>query len=129
VVRPWWEGASGWGWTPRWSEPASVAFQVEAAGSWTIAVKPLTEARRWDAHSRLAGHGDDVIFVTGEVGPFATATLRHDGKGNFAVWVYSPDEVDLVVNEIGRYRGQVVLLESALLLEITASADWSIALD
>lgn len=104
----------------------SVAFKVESNGSWTLTVKPLSRARIWAPDGAISGNGDDVLFVFPEPEPFTIVTLKHDGDSNFAIWAYSGDDTDLLVNEIGRYSGDTVVGSDLLLLEITADGSWSI---
>jgi hypothetical protein len=43
-------------------EPTAV-FQVQADGSWTIALKPLSAARPWNGTGTLSGRGAEVILT------------------------------------------------------------------
>jgi hypothetical protein len=54
--------------------------------------------------------------------------LSHRGSGNFAIWAYGESSRDLLVNEIGRYSGEV-FLGGATLLEIVADGSWSMTLN
>ncbi len=68
-----------------------------------------------------------MVRLTGDASDgFATLKLTHRGDGNFAIWAYGSD-TDLLVNEIGRYTGEV-LLGDAVVLEITADGPWTMAL-
>ena len=107
----------------------TVAFEVTASGSWTITVKPITSARKWDGATKLSGKGDDVVLMDPPTGLFETATIKHAGESNFAVIAYASDGSDLIVNEIGSYTGQVVLPDATLLFEVTADGSWTIAID
>jgi len=106
----------------------SVAFKIESNESWTITVKPVTRARRWDGAARLAGTGSDVIQLTSPTSGLTTATITHQGQSNFAVWAYSSDGRDLLVNEIGRYSGESLLPDGTLLFEIEADGAWTMTL-
>jgi hypothetical protein len=61
------------------------------------------------------------------------ATFTHNGSGNFAVWTVdsSGEETDLLVNDIGRYRGRVLFDESdhSVAFSITASGTWTATID
>jgi len=84
-------------------------LKVTSNGSWTIEVRPITSARHWDGTSALAGKGDGVVILTN--GSFGTTTLKNKGESNFAVIAYSTDGeyLDLLVNDIGSYKGEVLL--------------------
>lgn len=103
----------------------SVAFKVTAAGSWTIAVKPITSAAQWSGASSVTGKGDQVLYVTGDVSGLATFKITHKGTSNFAVIAYTDTESDLLVNEIGNYSGEQLLPSGTLLVAITADGTWA----
>jgi hypothetical protein len=106
----------------------SVALRVEARGNWEIVVKPVSAARRWDATDTLTGRGDDVVIIFAPVVGLATSRLEHRGQGNFAVWIYTEDgRRDLVVNEIGRYDGEILVRAGAILLRVEADGRWSMS--
>lgn len=101
------------------------AFEVEADGSWTITIRPVTEAFRWDGTETLSGTGDDVVVLDPPSSGLSSTTLTHAGGGNFAIWGYSSDGTDLLVNEIGNYSGEVLLADGTFVLEITADGPWT----
>jgi hypothetical protein len=105
----------------------SVAFEVTASGSWTIRVKPISAARVWEPTGSLKGKGDDVVQLTPPATGLSATDVRHTGKGNFAIWAYSTDGTDLLVNDIGRYSGQVLLPDGTFLLAITADGSWTMS--
>lgn len=52
--------------------------------------------------------------------------LTHNGQGNFAVWAYSGDERDLLVNTIGAYKGTTLLVaDGPVILDLTADGSWT----
>ncbi len=101
------------------------AFEVEADGTWTITIKPVTEAFTWDGAEQLAGTGDDVVILDPPPTGLKSTTVTHAGDGNFAIWAYGP-ETDLLVNEIGNFSGEVLLSEGTFLFEITANGPWTV---
>jgi hypothetical protein len=84
-------------------------LKVSAGSSWTIEVRPVAAAKYWDGMSAFTGKGDYVLNLTGS--SFGISTIKNVGKSNFAVVVYSQegDYLDLLVNEIGSYNGEVML--------------------
>jgi hypothetical protein len=103
----------------------SVAFSVEADGAWTAVIKPIELARAWNGATTIGGHGDDVVRVDPPTSGLSTTTMIHNGASNFAVWSYGLYSVDLLINEIGAYSGEVLLADATVLFEVTADGDWS----
>jgi hypothetical protein len=96
-------------------------LEITAGGDWHVEVHPLTAARTFvDA---IDGQGDDVVTFLGDP---SVGQLTHGGTSNFAVWHYTTDGSDLLVNEIGGYDGSVPI-RGAGVLEITADGPWRIA--
>jgi hypothetical protein len=94
-------------------------LQVRAHGAWTLKIKPVTAARSVDA--RAAGTSDDVLRYTGTTG---LATFDCRGGLNFVVTYYGQKNA-VLVNEIGRYHGQVALEKGPALISVKANAAWS----
>jgi hypothetical protein len=103
----------------------SDAFDVEADGAWTITIRAVTEAFRWNGGEVLTGTGDDVVILDPPSSGLRSTTLTHSGEGNFAVWAFSSSGVDLAVNEIGQFSGEVLLADGTFLMEITATGPWT----
>lgn len=99
--------------------------QVNAKGSWTLTVGGLGTARQISSPP-TDGTGDDVLLISS---PKDVATLSHAGRGNFAVWAATErGGVDLVVNEIGRYDGTVMLPADGggMLIAVEADGEWTL---
>jgi hypothetical protein len=114
---------SGW----VYIEPGMNRLKVSAGSSWTIEIRPIASARHWDGASPLTGKGDYVVTLTNSA--FGITTIRNKGKSNFAVIAYSEegDYLDLLVNEIGSYSGEVMLpLDDPIVLSIhSVGGTWS----
>ena len=95
-------------------------LKIQAQGSWTATVKPLSSVRHFSG--KIAGRGDDVVLYKGGA---KVATIKHSGTSNFIVMAYNKDGADLLVNEIGKYKGQSVLSQTSY-VTITADGAWSI---
>lgn len=104
----------------------SVAFEIEASGSWQIVVQPVTAARVWEAGAAGAGTGDDVLLLEEPPTGLVVSTIKHTGTSNFAIWSYSLDGADLLANEIGAYSGEVIIPPGTYVLAITADGAWSL---
>ena len=104
----------------------SVAFKVEADGSWTIVIKPVTSASAWNGTSVLKGAGDDVVRISPASSGLVTLDLEFKGQGNFAVESYSDDGGSLLANEVDNFKGHVLLPSGSFLLSVTADlGTWS----
>ena len=102
-------------------------FAVEAEGKWTIEISSLSNLRSFNVPGKFEGKGDDVIsFHANKLNPPDTATFTHSGKSNFVVYGMSGDGRDLLVNEIGQYKGQKVLERDTFLFIIQADGAWSV---
>ena len=104
-------------------------FKITSSGTWTIEVKPVTASRHWDGSSALTGKGDNVVILTG--GASGITTIKNKSRSNFAVIAYTldGDYLDLIVNEIGNYNGEVLLPdEDTMVLTIHAvGGTWSMS--
>lgn len=102
-------------------------LQINAKGAWTLTVGGLSSARIVEA-TPVDGKGDDVVLIRSAKD---TASFTHSGKSNFAVIATSDDEgSDLVVNEVGKYSGTVILPVSggdSLLVSIQADGAWTMS--
>jgi hypothetical protein len=108
----------------RGDQPVPSMIEVDADGAWSIDVLDLTEASRWDGVGPINGMGDSVFIAPG--GSPRTAPMRweHNGARNFAVHVFTDDEVRLVVNEIGAYLGTVVMPAGTFMVVVEADGGW-----
>jgi hypothetical protein len=104
----------------------TVAFKIGSNGAWTATIRPTSAARAWDGASKASGKGDDVLLVNPPVSGLATATVTHSGSANFVVESYTADVSDLLVNEIGKYTGEVQLPDGTMLIAISADGAWRI---
>ena len=106
------------------SDQHFVAFEVEADGRWVVRILPVTRAKQWNGRQTLDGRGDQVIRLDPSSSGLVSTRIRHDGSSNFAVMAYG-DTTELLVNEIGRYRGESLLPNGTIVLEISADGRWS----
>ena len=104
-------------------------FKVSSSGSWTIEVRPIEAARQWDGASPITGKGDSVVTLSG--GGSGITTIKNKGHSNFAVVAYALDGeyLDLLVNEIGSYNGEVLLPDQdpVLLVIGAVGGTWSLS--
>ncbi len=102
-----------------WSDTETSKLKITAGGAWTITLVPLQKVKSFNGKAPITGTGDDVFHYTGEIG---SATFTHDGGSNIAVKTHGLDP-DLLINEIGPYKGTVVWAPG--LYTVTADGNWS----
>ncbi len=96
-------------------------LEITADGPWTVTARPLAESPMMDSISE--GSGDEVLLY---VGDDSRLTATHDGDSNFAIWAWSTNGRDLLVNEIGPYEGTVRIDPAAMVIEISADGNWTL---
>lgn len=101
-------------------------FEINAPGDWSITILPLSAARVLNVPGQIQGQGDDVIALDGGQPDIAAISGNQTGAGNFAIYAYTPNDRDLIVNTIDPYSGSVPLDSNALVLVIHAVEDWTI---
>ena len=74
------------------------------------------------------GRGDSILELPGNTSQYLKATFTHDGDGNFIVTSYDARNQysELLVNDIGRYRGTTRWDPDAAFLEIKADSEWTL---
>jgi hypothetical protein len=107
----------------------SVAFAVESDGAWSIEVRPLSDARTWDATDPLFGNESAVVSVVPRTSAGADAIVIYDGDGAFALSALTAGGRQHLIDEVGAFRDDVVLPTGTSVLEIDADAAWSITPD
>ena len=106
---------------------------VTADGSWTLELlRPTTRALE-PVLGRFAGSGSTVVGVRSRADRELVVTATHRGESNFVVYLIGFGSLsgrELVVNEIGRYRGQALVEVPAgtLLLWVQADGPWTVRL-
>ncbi|MEU5867668.1 MULTISPECIES: hypothetical protein [unclassified Nonomuraea] len=99
-------------------------FTIKADGAWTLTLKPITMARQWTG-SRISGRGDDVLLLSPASSGLSTVKADHSGSSNFIVHSYTEEMQNGLINEIGSYRGEVLLPDGTLLVTIHADGRWA----
>ncbi len=97
-------------------------LEIDADGSWTLTVRPMTQARVMTGS--LNGHGDEIVRY--QAGSVMHST--HHGTSNFVIWALRNSGAlhDLIVNEIGPYNASDVVPAGTAFLEITADGNWTL---
>jgi hypothetical protein len=112
-----------------WVNAGVTRFQITADGPWTVSIKLVTDATAWDGSAPLSAKGDAVLMLAGAASK--AMAIEAKGKDNFAVLAKSPegDYLDLLVNEIGNYSGEVLLPDAdPIVLEIHGDGEvWTLS--
>ena len=105
-------------------------LSITADGPWRVVIKRLSRAPRWGVDPKT-GAGDAVLRLDPAVPNRGLHVLRarHGGPSNFIVaTVLGGREDELLINEIGSYRGRVRLPNGTQYLTITAAGGyWRVA--
>lgn len=95
-------------------------LQITADGAWTITLKPV-----WKASALPSSRtGDGVYLFNKRAGALK---LTHAGSSNFVVWQHTGGRYgrDLLVNEIGTYKGTVPTQGGPSVIEVQADGRWT----
>ncbi|AWS45473.1 hypothetical protein DKM19_33245 [Streptosporangium sp. 'caverna'] len=99
-------------------------LKIEADGTWSLRLKPLSMARAW-AGPKASGRGDDVLKLDPQSSGLTTVQARHSGSSNFIVDSYAENGGEGLINEIGSWKGEVLLPDGTKLVTIKADGTWS----
>lgn len=101
----------------------TVYLQVKADGNWVINLQQLNPDGLSKVHSNsYKGSGDDLLFIEKD---YSGATFNYSGDHNFIVKSYGKKS-DLLINEIGKYNGKVIIPRGIIILEIKSEGNWTI---
>ncbi|MGL4484549.1 MAG: hypothetical protein ACRCUS_06320 [Anaerovoracaceae bacterium] len=101
---------------------APTKLQITADGNWSIEFKPISEASKLEYGKRYKG--SKILYFDGYEN--FDAKIEHLGKSNFAIWLAGLDEKDLLVNEVGKYKGVVPINDISGFFIVEADGKWSI---
>lgn len=98
-------------------------LEINADGNWSIKLTQLsTSALSKMSSSSYKGNGDDLLFIHKD---FTTGKFVSTGDSNFIVLSYGKD-IDLLINDISPYQGEVLIPNGTSILEIKAEGPWSV---
>lgn len=113
------------------SSPAATAPTESASPTATSDPAPEPEPETVTPQS-FSGTGSEVVILEPLGDAVFYAHVTHDGSSNVALWSVDENgqDIDLLVNEIGGYEGEVALNfdDDPAALRIEADGDWSIEL-
>ncbi|MBE3011712.1 hypothetical protein IL992_21270 [Microbispora sp. NEAU-D428] len=99
---------------------------IRADGAWTATFTPLNKARCW-CSATIRGRGDQVLKLSPTRG-LRTMRATHGGEANFIVHAHTRtgSYSDLLINDIGRYKGKVLLPSGTRLITVHADGPWTL---
>ena len=100
----------------------AVKLKIDADGAWTVKISSLENAPTLDLPVKQ--EGDRVYVYNGKAADWAIA---NKGKGNFVVIQQTSIMPNLMVNEIGRYKGTVPATAGPNVVTVQSDGAWSIA--
>ncbi|MEW9532337.1 hypothetical protein [Microbispora sp. NPDC049125] len=103
----------------------TAALKIQADGSWTVTLEPLSMTRVWSG-AAVDGRSDDVVRLDPRSSGLTTVNARHSGSSNFIVDAYTENGEENLVNEIGSWHGEVPLPDGTILVTIKADGVWSL---
>jgi hypothetical protein len=99
------------------------SLKIRADGRWTVTVQVADKAPKWTGK---ASGDDDAILAVDPAQAASRMRFTHRGRDNCALVVYREDSSDLLVNEIGRYGGEMPLAKGSVFIDISASGPWTL---
>ena len=99
-----------------------VKLKIDADGAWTMKISSLDKAPTLDIPVKQ--DGDKVYIFNGKAADWAIA---NHGAGNFVVTQYASVMPNLMVNEIGKYKGTVPANAGPSVVTIESDGTWTIA--
>ena len=107
-------------------EDVLVAFKVQTDVGWSLAVRPLSDARAWSS-AQITGTGDDVLALPEPVAQFTTIAMNMSSNGHTGVWGFSETDGHLLFNAVGPGQEENVLPTGTWLIAIKTDAPWGMA--
>jgi hypothetical protein len=95
-------------------------LQISADGAWSVTLKPIASAP-----SLLSSKSGDGVYLFNKRA--GALKIRHSGSSNFVVVQHTGGRFgwNLLVNEIGNYKGTVPTEGGPSVVEIEADGDWT----
>jgi hypothetical protein len=101
------------------------AVKIDADGPWAMKLRPPSAAPAWSGPV-AKGVGDLVLRLPAKSSGLTTVKATHAGSSNFAVETFTDDSSDIVVNEIGKYKGEVQLPDDTIYVSVEADGAWQL---
>ena len=103
-------------------QPASL--RIRADGRWKITVMVVDKAPRWTG--KASGKAGATLLLVDPKAADQQVRFTHKGRSNCALTIRGEERSDLLVNDIGRYSGEMVLPTGTRYVEIETSGSWTL---
>jgi hypothetical protein len=101
------------------------AMKIDADGPWAMKLQPPTAAPAWSGPV-AKGVGNLVLRLPAKSSGLTTVNAAHSGTSNFVVETFTDDSSDIVINEIGKYKGEVQLPDDTVYVSVEADGAWQL---
>jgi hypothetical protein len=98
-------------------------LKIRADGRWTVTVMVSDKAPRWTG--KASGRGDAILRVNPDSDDMRVR-FTHKGQDNTTLSILGKNTSDLLVNEIGRYSGEMVIPRGTTFIDITGNGAWTL---
>jgi hypothetical protein len=98
-------------------------------GQWTVALRPLAAARRWDGSGPVSGRGADVLLARAAFTGESTISAVHRGAAGFTVSGYGGTAAlaGSLLNGFGDFTGTATVPAGTVVLAIEADGTWTMS--
>ena len=103
-------------------------LEIISKADWSITIAPTLSLPSYGEGESIQGKGDAIVVLQPSL---STVSAVHHGKENFIVTEYTGNPItetnmQLFLNEIGKYEGKLKLSKDAFILEIISKEDWEL---
>lgn len=105
--------------------PGIAAFKITCDGSWSLSIRPIGDARRWES-GFIQGTGFDVLTIPGGVWDLFVVDFVAEGRGVASVYAHQETQQDLVFNGVAPYQAQSILPVGTRVIAIHNNGPWSL---
>ena len=97
-------------------------LKIRADGRWKVTVMVADKAPKWTG--KASGKSDTILQVDPK-DPEVRVRFTHKGRSNTTVLLYGAEPA-LLVNEIGRYSGEMSIPTGTEFIEVTGDGAWTL---
>ena len=97
-------------------------LKIRADGRWKVTVMVADKAAKWTG--KASGKSDTILQVDPK-DPEVRVRFTHKGRSNTTVLLYGAEPA-LLVNEIGRYSGEMSIPTGTEFIEVTGDGAWTL---
>jgi hypothetical protein len=99
-------------------------LKIRADGRWKVTVMVADKAPRWTG--KASGKAGAAVLRVDPKAADQDVRFTHKGRSNCTLIVRADRGYDLLVNDIGRYNGDMIVPTGTHFIEIESSGTWSL---